>query len=243
MRQIGILPSGCQTQNPGAVIHINEHRIMYASTLSVVVINAKTYVIEKILATDHTHSGAKQKSEAEKQGAITSFSVSPHDANCLVTCGESGVVCCWDIKAQHIVRRVTVPNCGKVLVSWNPHDEDDVALVASAHNTIKFMSWRVSGTAVSELYQVKASDNGNNGGNVSISVIRWNPNLKGQVAIGCRNGTVVVFDTKKKKPPMPLTSSEGGKDNVVDLQWDRLSTIYILIAYEFTMSLWDVETG
>lgn len=72
-------------------------------------------------------------------------------------------------------------------------------------------------------------------------VCRWNPNLQGQIAIGCKNSAVFLFSEKTKAQKLLHVSDRHSP--VVDLQWDRLSSAYLLVAYQFFLSLWDAESG
>lgn len=65
--------------------------------------------------------------------------------------------------------------------------------------------------------------------------------MEGQIAVGCRNSAVILFNEKTKAQKLLHISDRQFK--VVDMQWDRLSSSYLLVAYEFFLSLWDAESG
>ncbi len=65
--------------------------------------------------------------------------------------------------------------------------------------------------------------------------------MDGQIAIGCRNSAVIVFNEKTKA--QKLLHIGDRTSPVVDLQWDRLSSSYLLVAYQFFLSLWDADSG
>ena len=67
---------------------------------------------------------------------------------------------------------------------------------------------------------------------------RWNPSVQGLIAIGTSNGTTFLFNTLKKSHKILQTNDEK-KPSVVDMQWDRLSVSYLLVAYETHLLLWD----
>ena len=48
MKQIGILPAGCQIDSR-AVLFANDEVIYYASTLSIYIFSAKTFLLEKVV--------------------------------------------------------------------------------------------------------------------------------------------------------------------------------------------------
>ena len=82
MRQIGLIPSGCQLHN-STNIYATEKRIYYGSTVCVYVLNAATYAVEKILKVT--------------ERSLTAFCVSPHDENLLVTIGIDGRILLWNV--------------------------------------------------------------------------------------------------------------------------------------------------
>lgn len=124
MRQIGILPSGCQVHNSGAILHFDEHRIFYAATLAVYVLNASNFRIEKILSLNHK--------------AITSISVSPHDRNRLAISGVDGSLCLWDVDNEEVTAKVNMS--GVVMATWNPHSPNHIA-VLSTESAPKLYNW------------------------------------------------------------------------------------------------------
>lgn len=66
---------------------------------------------------------------------------------------------------------------------------------------------------------------------------RWSVSVPGILAIGCNAGTTFLFNTKDKTHKVLQTADK--KADVVDIQWDRLSTSYLLIAYSNHLILWD----
>lgn len=71
--------------------------------------------------------------------------------------------------------------------------------------------------------------------------VRWNQHIPGQIAIGCSNGIVFWYNHVSKKQKLLQVADRTMP--VVDIQWDRLSSIYLLIAYTTFISLWDADAG
>lgn len=65
--------------------------------------------------------------------------------------------------------------------------------------------------------------------------------MQGLVAIGCNAGTTILFRSHDKSHK--VLSCADKKVMVEDLQWDRLSTSYLLIAYQSHIELWDAESA
>jgi len=70
----------------------------------------------------------------------------------------------------------------------------------------------------------------------------FNPFIDGQLALGCSNSLVYILNVKSKEKPICLRVSDRTV-SVVDLKWDLLSSIYLLVAYENFVSLWDTQAG
>jgi WD40 repeat protein len=62
-------------------------------------------------------------------------------------------------------------------------------------------------------------------------IIKWNTNDTNKIAVGCDDGSVYIYDVTSKQVKH-LKPSEGKGDVVTDLQWDPLSTNYLLVAYK-----------
>ena len=60
------------------------------------------------------------------------------------------------------------------------------------------------------------------------------------MAIGYKAGTVIVVCLEKSEV---LALNDDSKEILVDIQWDPLSTHYLLVAYEFHIALWDIEVN
>jgi WD40 repeat protein len=74
--------------------------------------------------------------------------------------------------------------------------------------------------------------------------------------VGCNNGAVIIFNhvdkTQKVLQHVDAPPANGGNHSpnpngstqpVVDIQFDRLSVLYMLVAYTYFISLWDIESG
>lgn len=124
MRQISILPSGCQADGLGSVLHFSNDRIFYASTLAVYVINAHTFVLEKIISLNHK--------------AITSISISPHDSNIMVVSGMDGSLCLWNVENEELLSKVQLTTGASLL--WHPFSKNHCGVVCN-ESSMKLYTW------------------------------------------------------------------------------------------------------
>lgn len=218
IRQIGLLQSGAQTKALNSTLHFSEDRIIYSSSLAVYILNSETYLVEKILCSN--------------QKSITSLSISPVDKNLLVVGSVEGIITVWNIEDEIIVRRISVSF--PVIVSWDPFSSS--ACYTLALDSVRLYSWDTSSTdgTLSEMLKVKSDT-------LTASLIRSNPKISGLVAIGCNAGTTILYQASDKSTK--LLSNADKKLTVEDMQWDRLSTSYLLIAYKSHVELWDTDSA
>lgn len=127
MRQVAILPSGCQADGLGTVLHFNQDRIFYASTLAVYVLNVTTFVLEKIISLNSK--------------AITSISVSPHDSDIMCVSSMDGSLCLWNVTTEEILSKIQISTGGSVL--WNPFVKSHCAVLCNENmnSGFKLYTW------------------------------------------------------------------------------------------------------
>lgn len=197
-------------------IFCSEDRIIYASSLAIYILNSDTYMVEKILCSN--------------QKTITSISVCPLDRNLLAVGSTEGVITVWNIEEESVLRKigVTFP----VKVAWDPFSPRICHSLAL--DSVRLFSWDISSTDgnLSEMLKVKSDT-------LVGSIVRSNPKISGLIAIGCNLGTTILFQVSDKSTK--LLSNADKKLAVEDMQWDRLSTSYLLIAFRTHIELWDTD--
>lgn len=227
LRQVNLLPSGCQEASANSILHFSERRIIYASSLAVYVLNAKTFAVEKILSSN--------------QRAITCLALSPVHSNLLAVSSQDNSVTVWDIDDEAIVSRSTM-TCA-TFASWDYASAEYVTLLAL--DSVRLFSWKVaqpkdSKVALEEAFKVRSSE-------LKPQLMRWNRKVTGLVAIGCNAGTVFLFsrgDGSHRVISSPqIVDRKAASATVVDLQWDPLSTAYLLVAYSSHLELWDADAS
>lgn len=124
MRQISILPSGCQLNHRNSVLFFSNDRILYASSLAVYVVDSHSYEIVKVLSVN--------------QRSITSISLSPHDQNLLAVGSVDGSICVWNVTEEEVLSRLSLTNGAHV--AWDPTIPNKCALIQD-HQGIKLLIW------------------------------------------------------------------------------------------------------
>ena len=246
MENIGIISSGCLISSKINIWSSDKH-IVYASSLAVYVINAETFGLEKVIpVADRT---------------LVSITVNPHNHNELLATALDGYLSLWHLQDEECMNRVClepvistdptragfIPNTRNnpphFLVTWDLFNPDICGVVLLDPN-IRVLEWNTrKQLGLEEKYTMK------NTMNTGVTVAAYNPHTKGMLAIGCTNGWVLLVNTtidSTKQPAGGAARTLQVADRtlpVVDLQWDRLSAIYLLVAYQTFVSLWDSETG
>lgn len=140
MRQVGILPSGCQIYRRVSVLHYDTEKIVYASSLAVYVLDAHTYSIRHILSLN--------------QRAITSIVVSPLDPDLLIVTGRDGTVTLWNIPNEEILSQLLIN--GSVIAAWNPLMKNNAAILSE--DSVRLHNWDTDrgSAAVQETFNVRS---------------------------------------------------------------------------------------
>lgn len=221
-RQVSILPAGSQKIN-NQLISFTEQYIIYCSIISVYVLNATTYEVLYILNVDDY--------------CITSISVNPFDNNSIAVCGRKGNISIWDIPSETIKAKASInENC---TLYWDLHYDGVLRLLKS--NVLSLYEWVYADKSNSLIDSFKI-----NQADLVPTCLRQNKLENSWIAIGTNSNQIFFYNCSKKKIEnvnsggyMILSHSDTG--SVIDLQWDRLSSSYILALYTKAMILWDVE--
>ena len=125
MRQIGIIPSGCQLAF-GNMVAFNGQYIMYASTLAVYIINPSTFVVEKVLSNNSK--------------TIISIAASPHDDDLVAMVDFEGQVILWKISTEEIIASVSATSRMSLMIQWEPQSSKHCTLMSNG-TSIKLYQW------------------------------------------------------------------------------------------------------
>ena len=120
MRQISVLPSGCQI-NSKYILHANSSKLFFTSTLALYVVDAKTYAIEKVITL------------AEK--LIFSIAVSPHDPNRVCSISADGSLLCWNISEERVTHRNNLSANLPTILAWDPLNPETCAVVVGRNQS------------------------------------------------------------------------------------------------------------
>ncbi|XP_066535677.1 WD repeat-containing protein 17 isoform X2 [Hoplias malabaricus] len=215
VKQVGLLAAGCQPWNKD-VCAASGDRFAYCATLAI-------YVYQL----DHRYNEFKLRAiMSEHKKTITAISWCPHNPEVFVSASADNLLIVWNVAEQKTVTRLDNTKGIPASISWCWNTVDSVAFVS--HRGPLYI-WTISGPDSGVTIHKDAhsflSD---------ISVFRWHPIRKGKVVFGHTDGSLSLFQlgSKYTKHTLRSASLEGTdeEDPVTALEWDPLSTDYLLVA-------------
>ncbi|OWK00266.1 hypothetical protein Celaphus_00019228, partial [Cervus elaphus hippelaphus] len=215
VRQVGLLAAGCQPWNRD-VCAASGDRFAYCATLAI-------YVYQL----DHHYNEFKLHAiMSEHKKTITALSWCPHNPDLFASGSADNLVIIWNVAEQKVIAKLDNTKGTPASLSWCWNAGDAVAF--ASHRGPLFI-WTISGPDSGVTVHKDAhsflSD---------ICIFRWHTQKKGKVAFGHIDGSLSIFQpgNKSQKHVLRPESLEGTdeEDPVSALEWDPLSTDYLLVA-------------
>uniref|UniRef100_A0A674GH58 WD repeat domain 17 n=1 Tax=Taeniopygia guttata TaxID=59729 RepID=A0A674GH58_TAEGU len=215
VKQVGLLAAGCQPWNKD-ICAASGDRFAYCATLAV-------YIYQL----DHRYNEFKLHAiMSEHKKTITAISWCPHNPDVFASASADSLVIIWNVNEQKVVAKLDNTKGIPASLGWCWSAGDAVAFVS--HRGPLYI-WTISGPDSGVTVHREAhsflSD---------ISLFRWHPKKKGKVVFGHTDGSLSIFQpgSKNQKHILRPESLEGTdeEDPVTALEWDPLSTDYLLVA-------------
>ncbi|XP_069349400.1 WD repeat-containing protein 17 isoform X2 [Eulemur rufifrons] len=215
VRQVGLLAAGCQPWNKD-VCAASGDRFAYCATLAI-------YIYQL----DHRYNEFKLHSiMSEHKKTITAISWCPHNPDLFASGSTDNLVIIWNVAEQKVIAKLDSQKGIPASLSWCWNAGDAVAFVS--HRGPLFI-WTISGPDSGVTVHKEAhsflSD---------VCLFRWHTQKKGKVVFGHIDGSLSIFQpgNKNQKHVLRPESLEGTdeEDPVTALEWDPLSTDYLLVA-------------
>ncbi|XP_019899455.1 WD repeat-containing protein 17 isoform X3 [Esox lucius] len=215
VKQVGLLAAGCQPWNKD-VCAASGDRFAYCATLAI-------YVYQL----DHRYNEFKLRAiMSEHKKTITAISWCPHNPEVFASASADNLLIIWNVAEQKAVARLDNTKGTPASLSWCWNAGDSVAFLS--HRGPLYL-WAISGPDAGVTVHKEAhsflSD---------ICLFRWHPVKKGKVVFGHTDGSLSIFQpgSKNQKHVLRPESLEGTdeEDPVTALEWDPLSTDYLLVA-------------
>ncbi|XP_004406527.1 PREDICTED: WD repeat-containing protein 17 isoform X1 [Odobenus rosmarus divergens] len=228
VRQVGLLAAGCQPWNKD-VCAASGDRFAYCATLAI-------YIYQL----DHRYNEFKLRAiMSEHKKTITAISWCPHNPDVFASGSTDNLVIIWNVAEQKVIAKLDNTKGMPASLSWCWNAGDAVAFVS--HRGPLFI-WTVSGPESGVTVHKEA-----HGFLSDICIFRWHTQKKGKVVFGHIDGSLSIFQpgNKSQKHVLRPESLEGTdeEDPVTALEWDPLSTDYLLVAnMHFGIRLLDSES-
>ncbi|XP_051025565.1 WD repeat-containing protein 17 [Acomys russatus] len=215
VRQVGLLAAGCQPWNKD-VCAANGDRFAYCATLAIYI-----YQLDRRYNEFKLHAIM-----SEHKKTITAISWCPHNPDLFASSSTDNLVIIWNVAEQKVIAKLDNIKGTPACLGWCWNTEDAVAFVSQKGPLfIWTISGPDSGVSVHKEAHSFVSD---------ICVFRWHTQKKGKVAFGHLDGSISIFQpgSKNQKHVLRPESLEGTdeEDPVTALEWDPLSTDYLLVA-------------
>ncbi|TSX30740.1 WD repeat-containing protein 17 [Bagarius yarrelli] len=215
VKQVGLLAAGCQPWNKDVCVASGD-RFAYCATLAI-------YVYQL----DHRYNEFKLRAiMSEHKKTITAISWCPHNPEVFASASADNLLIIWNVAEQKAVARLDNTKGIPASISWCWNTGESVAFVSHRGPLyVWVISGPDSGVTVHKEAHSFLSD---------ICLFRWHPVKKGKVVFGHTDGSLSIFQpgSKNQKHVLRPESLEGTdeEDPVTALEWDPLSTDYLLVA-------------
>ncbi|KAG7282286.1 hypothetical protein CRUP_024254, partial [Coryphaenoides rupestris] len=201
VKQVGLLAAGCQPWNKD-VCDASGDRFAYCATLAI-------YIYQL----DQQYNEFKLRSiMSEHKKTITAISWSPDNPDLFASASADNLLIVWNVAEQKAVARLDNTKGIPASVSWCWNSTNGVAFVS--HRGPLYI-WVYGGADPGVTVHKEAhsflSD---------ICLFRWHPTKKCKLVFGHTDGSLSIFQ--------PEGSDE--EDPVTALEWDPLSTDYLLVS-------------
>ena len=227
MRQIGILPAGLNCYTPLYLTHISSKYFYYASTVAVYVYDTRTFSLLNVITVG--------------ENSITSFCVSPLDENILLIACVNGYVCCYNVQLREVVNSTQMPPSRTAIILSGQHDSDVCVMIdrrIDALNRVTCWVYRNEDSCKSAILRHKILEFKEG---LVINAARWHPHVRTLLALGCSTGEIYLFNYTESTKKI-FCAKDREATPIIDIQWDRLSSLYLLVAYSNYITLLDTET-
>lgn len=124
LKQTSLLSSGCQIFKYGDILYMDNERIIYAASLAVYILDASTYIVQKVLSINTK--------------ALSSIGICPGNKNLLVITSIDGSASIWDIEQEETLNNINMNR--HTFANWYPFDQNIIGLVCNTP-FIKLYEW------------------------------------------------------------------------------------------------------
>ncbi|XP_067129132.1 WD repeat-containing protein 17-like [Centruroides vittatus] len=224
IRQIALLPAGCQPWNR-SVVAMKGRRFAYGATLAI-------YIYEM---DNKTHNFYLHSIMSEHKKVITALDWHPRDIDLLASASIDPCICIWNIAHHSLITLLNTSPTIPSIISWLPGHGNVLVYLEHKGPLYCWKFRNYDGNIQTEsIYNMKEYPPFNN----KITCLALCKSEKLNMAFGHEDGTVSIY-AKDKKPQRHINIQSQGNEqeksndessSITSLQWDPLSSHYILVA-------------
>ncbi|XP_076467583.1 LOW QUALITY PROTEIN: WD repeat-containing protein 17-like [Babylonia areolata] len=214
VKQVALLPAGCQPWNRGVCAASKDH-FAYCATLAIYIYKLdrrfKEFRLLSIMS--------------EHKKTITSISWHPSNPDLIASSGADLQIIVWSISQQRSLAVLQsgikeVPTC----IRWSHHDNTCLAFISGRGPLYLWQHTEKQAPSI-----VKDSQNFS----TNITMFRWHPKKQGMIVFGHYDGSISILNIGSKGVKhilAPEVEDDDDVDPVTALAWDPLSVEYLLVA-------------
>ncbi|XP_068702720.1 WD repeat-containing protein 17-like [Montipora foliosa] len=217
MRQVSLLAAGCQPWNfDVCAASCNGDRFAYCATLAV-------YVYEL----DHQFNEFRLSAiMAEHKKTITCISWHPKNPDILATASSDCKIFIWSVSQQKIISTLNSFKTAPVCIGWCPQEKDSIAYIYGRGPMHIWNFTSPPDKLISKYLESMTFF-------AEVCQFRWNHKKIGKLVFGHVDGSISVVNPGQKAYKhqlRPETVDIDEEDPVTSLEWDPLSTDYLLVS-------------
>lgn len=218
VRQVGLLPAGCQPWN-NDVVATSGDRFVYCATLAMYIyqLDRKFNEFRLIsIMSEHTKT-------------INCVKFHPTNSDLIATTGADKKVIVWNIATQHVVAKLdVVTRDPPKAVGWTSVKGSDAVCFIQGSGPLYVWAYSTE----QKLQTIKEAS----GFSSSVCQFRWHPKNPNRVALGHLDGSISICNIGGKSQKgicRPESEDEDEDDPVTALEWDPLSADYLIMTNTF----------
>ncbi|XP_035228739.1 WD repeat-containing protein 17-like isoform X2 [Stegodyphus dumicola] len=178
IRQVGLIPAGCQPWNLN-VVDASGSRFAYAATLAI-------YIYEW---NPDSHQFYLHSIMSEHKKTISAIAWHLKDKDILASSSTDFKICIWHVAKHKLLASLNTPHAAPTLMSWFTSDEDCVAYTDGKGPIYlwKYMEKNGRDGPVSHPLKEISTVSSN------ITQMSWHPSTPGRFALGHADGTISLY--------------------------------------------------
>ncbi|CAH1267956.1 WDR17 [Branchiostoma lanceolatum] len=227
LKQVGLLAAGCQPWNTN-VCSASRDRFAYCATLAIYI-----YQLDRKFNEFKLHSIMSEHTKT-----ITAMAWHPRNPDILASASADQRICIWHVAEQRLLTSLDNPKGTPQCIDWFFHEADCLSYIFQK-GPLYIWNYKQGSAGLSQHKEA-------HGFMYDVCQFRWHHRRVGKLVLGHVDGSLSLFSPGQKPQKhvlRPETVDETEEDDpVVALEWDPLSTEYLLVANShFGVRLLDTE--